>query len=884
MIALWLRGLLLRLPGRLFGAIIGVALTVALIAALGTFLIASSTSMTRRASDAVPVDWQVELMPGTDSEVIEAAIGQATAISRLQLAGYADVEGLEASIGGTVQTTGAGKVVGLDSAYLAAFPGQFRLLLGTLGGVMLAQQAAANLHVTVGDTFTIGRVGLPAAELRVAGIIDLPNADSMFQAVGIPPGAAPQAPPDNVALIPLDQWHGLFDQQAVARPDTVRLQLHANLVHDGLPGTPNNAYAAVLRAGRNLEARIAGSGILANNLAARLDAVRGDSLYARVLFLFLGAPGAVIATLLTVAVAASGGARRRHDQALLRVRGASTARLLALVAAEGIVIGVAGAAIGLLLAAAVSRFLLGIATVDIASAIWFAIAAVIGLQLALAALLLPAWSAARQSTVSAQRQAIGPERVPLWRRGYLDLILLLLAGIIFWQAASTGYQIVLAPEGVPAASVEYHAFLAPLLLWLGLGLLTLRLGALCLGAGRPALRVVLSPLAGRLAGVVAASLSRQKRRIMGGIALTALAFAFATSTAVFNTTYNAQALVDAELTNGADVTVSGPPFVAASARLAELRSLPGVIAAEPMQHRLAYVGNDLQDLYGIDPTRIGTATHISNAYFQDGDAAATMALLGRTPDGVLVSEETVTDFQLQQGDQLNLRLQSAVDHQYHVVPFKFIGVVREFPTAPRDSFLVANASYVAEQTGSNAAEIVLIRAAASPDKVAAAIRTFTASTPGLKVSDLGATQKIIGSSLTAVDLSGLTRLELGFALFTIAGATGLVLALGLADRRRTYAILSLLGAKPHQLGSFLWSEALLMFVAGTVIGALAGFGIAWMLVKLLTGVFDPAPEGLQVPWIYLVAMTAAAFLSVVAAVMGALRETQTSPIHRLRDI
>ena len=179
MIALWLRGLLLRLPGRLLGAIIGVALTVVLIAALGAFLIASSTSMTRRASDAVPVDWQVELVPGTDLEVVKAAIGHATTISKLKVVGYGDVESFEASTGGTVQTTGAGKVAGFEPAYIVAFPGQFRLMLGSLGGVMLAEQTAANLHVTVGDTFTIRRIGLSAVELKVSGIVDLPNADSM---------------------------------------------------------------------------------------------------------------------------------------------------------------------------------------------------------------------------------------------------------------------------------------------------------------------------------------------------------------------------------------------------------------------------------------------------------------------------------------------------------------------------------------------------------------------------------------------------------------------------------------------------------------------------------------------------------------------------------
>ncbi|WP_316149635.1 hypothetical protein [Cupriavidus sp. BIC8F] len=69
-----------------------------------------------------------------------------------------------------------------------------------------------------------------------------------------------------------------------------------------------------------------------------------------------------------------------------------------------------------------------------------------------------------------------------------------------------------------------------------------------------------------------------------------------------------------------------------------------------MQHRLAYVGTDLQDLYGIDATHIAAATRMSDAYFESRDARATLDLLARTPDGILVSEETVKDFQLRLGD------------------------------------------------------------------------------------------------------------------------------------------------------------------------------------------------------------------------------------------
>jgi putative ABC transport system permease protein len=49
-------------------------------------------------------------------------------------------------------------------------------------------------------------------------------------------------------------------------------------------------------------------------------------------------------------------------------------------------------------------------------------------------------------------------------------------------------------------------------------------------------------------------------------------------------------------------------------------------------------------------------------------------------------------------------------------------------------------------------------------------------------------RKLVGSNLTAVGMAGLTRVELVFALVLVASATGLVLALGFAERRRTFAI------------------------------------------------------------------------------------------------
>ena len=884
MTGLWLKGLLARRSGRLLGAMAGVALTVALLAAIGAFIVSASASMTQHAIAGVPVDWQIQLVPGTDPQTVRQALGKAIQYTALQRVGYGDAAGFTARTGSTVQTTGPGKVLGLEQDYRTAFPDQIRLLIGSWEGVLAAQQTAANLHVTVGDTVTVKRVGLPPIDVPIAGVVDLPNADSMFQAVGVPAGAAPQAPPDNVLLMQMAQWHGLFDPQAKVRPDLVRIQLHVSLAHDWLPQDPSTAYVRVQQAARNLEARIAGSGIVADNLAARLGGAREDALYAKVLFLFLGIPGAILAMLLTVAVAAAGRERRRREQALLRARGASSAQILQLAGVEAVVVGLGGVLPGIGLAFAASLALAGIGIVSGSRVLWLTGAALAGMLLAAGAILVPAWSEARRSTVVAARAVVGHGQTPLWQRLYVDLIVLAISAAVFWRTASSGYQVVLAPEGVANTSVDYQAFIAPVFLWIGMGLLTMRLWNTGLERGYRTLGKMLRPLARDLSAIVAASLSRERRRLTRGVAFVALAFSFAISTAVFNTTYNAQSRVDAELTNGADVTVTGTTAAPAGSKLAQLRALPGVAAAQPMQHRFAYVGTDLQDLYGIDPAHIGSATRMSDAYFASGNARSTLAALGNQQDGVLVSAETVQDFQLQLGDQLNLRLQNAADHQYQTVPFHFVGVVREFPTAPKDSFLVANASYVAKQTGTDAAEVVLLRTSGNRAEVAGRARTVAASLPGAKVSDIGSSARIISSSLTAVDLHGLTRLELGFAVLMVAGAAGLILGLGLAERRRTFAILSALGAKDRQLAAFLWSEGALILVSGVLVGLVTGFGLAEMLVKALTGVFDPPPEFLSVPWIYLIGLLAAAAISAGLAVIGAQRAAHKPVVEALRDL
>jgi putative ABC transport system permease protein len=275
---------------------------------------------------------------------------------------------------------------------------------------------------------------------------------------------------------------------------------------------------------------------------------------------------------------------------------------------------------------------------------------------------------------------------------------------------------------------------------------------------------------------------------------------------------------------------------------------------------------------------------MSSAFFGNGSASQTLAALAAQPDAVLVSDETVHDFQLQPGDLLRLRLQSPTDNAYHVIPFHYAGIAREFPTAPHDSFLVANASYVAKATGSPAVETLLLRTSQSPPVVADRVRTLLGPRSGATVQDVQTALRVTLSSLPAIDLTGLTRLELGFAFLFAAGASGLILALGLAERRRMFAIASALGAGTRQLASFVWSEAVFVTVGGGVLGIAAGWILASMIVKILTGVFDPPPQHLFVPWLYLGAVGAVTIAAIVGVSLGAIRATRRPAIDIVRDL
>jgi putative ABC transport system permease protein len=186
-------------------------------------------------------------------------------------------------------------------------------------------------------------------------------------------------------------------------------------------------------------------------------------------------------------------------------------------------------------------------------------------------------------------------------------------------------------------------------------------------------------------------------------------------------------------------------------------------------------------------------------------------------------------------------------------------------------------------TGEPGAGTLLIQTAgASPAAVGAAAAGRVGQAAA--VTTIETSRKQVASSLTSVELAGLTRVELAYALILVAAATGLLLWLGLAERRRTFAIAQALGARPRQLAGFVWTETGFVTLTGLFLGTIGAAWLTWMLVKLLTGVFDPPPTRPAVPWTYLATVAVVAAAAVAAAGLATLRTLRNPGIETLRDL
>jgi putative ABC transport system permease protein len=133
------------------------------------------------------------------------------------------------------------------------------------------------------------------------------------------------------------------------------------------------------------------------------------------------------------------------------------------------------------------------------------------------------------------------------------------------------------------------------------------------------------------------------------------------------------------------------------------------------------------------------------------------------------------------------------DGKFHITNFHVVGVVVEFPSAPRDSFMVANLAYLQSVTHDPGPNLVFVKGKGDPAALAARIATATKA-DGTIVKDIRRQIAQTTSSITTVDLTGISRIEEAFALLLAAAAMGLFVAVGLSERRQELATMAAVGA------------------------------------------------------------------------------------------
>ena len=900
--------LVIREPRRTLAALAGTAIAAALVCSVLLFGSASGATLTRRALVDLPVDAQVVLAPGADPATVRQTIQADPAVKSVYDFALAHFNAASADRAGTATQTSTGVLVGVDPAYQAATH-LFGLSAGSLapGQVAISRDLASNLGVSPGDKVSFSLPGGGTVSLTVSGIVAINGADLILGPVDAAHRAAGANAPVNVALMGRSDLEstvlskipataiaadpgvagatpgatGSTPSPVFAPEPALRREFHIKLDHAQLPGDPIAAQQWLDTVRRRLDRQGAGTFVVVDDASASLEPLAGDLVWGQILFIFLALPGIALALALSrLAADATADATRRHA-ALLRARGANPSELRrvfwAATIATALIGSLVGAAAGCLIGLALFRAELGAA--DTVGIVGRSVLVTVVLTTVLASLAaIASLRTQLREEVALGRQEIQRVRPPLWQRLYLDLIGLAAGVIIYVVAGGGGIHPVLNAEGNPTVTLALTSFLAPLLFWSAGTLLLLRVvGALVGHGGR--LSRALGGLLGPGGELAARSLAARATASSRAIVVVALAVSFATSVLVFDATYRQQQRVDAALTLGADIKAE--PKTAMTIDAVRGFAGPGVTAATLFVDRVVYVGPEAQDLLAIDPAKLASVSPLSDTFFQGTTAAGAMEALRAQPDAILVSAETAKDYSIVPGDRVRIRVPDATG-QLKQVDFRMAGIALEFPTAPKDAFLVANLSYVTAQTGNDRISFVLARADGDPGSGAQQLSARLGG--GWNVADLTTTTARLANSITSVDLSQLVAIDVGFALIIAAAGAALFLLAGLAERRRELATLVAVGAEPGQVRRAILGEAVVVGSAGTLAGLIVGGLVGLALLQLLAGVFDPPANVPAVPLVAMVLLVAGVALALAVAaaaadrgvarldVVGALRE------------
>jgi putative ABC transport system permease protein len=884
----WLTARIIRrAPRRLVLGALGVAFPVAMFAATMLFVDDADRAMTQVALRPVQVEMRaLATSLDTDMESISRELATVPGVTRAEPFAATDV---------VVGARGAGKwtarLIAVDPAYYRDRPWLTTVTGAPGGGALLDVSlrhtpgfaSAKNVSIELpGDAPKL------SLSLPVTGDVNLRAATTWFS---IPYGevqgdivAVPRAIVIDFAtfqhdMLPvLNDWASrggispVFDPGSTDLPP-VSIEAHISIDHAAYPPDPGRAAAWSAQLRRVLERQAPGSILVADNGAETLILAQADATNAKILFLLLGIPGVLAAGALGIAVGSALAEANRREEALLRLRGATSGQVARVAGLHAVIAGFAGSLLGLLVAAGAVSLVTGgpvwkgVATSRLATTALLALG--IG-AVTTAIRLVRLRRAGRRSEVAVERHLLERGWAPLWKRAYLDVIFIALGLCILAINRLAGGLSQTPVEGTSLA-LSFYVLLAPIALWLGVTLLVVRVILAVLS--RRADRRRATPSSWR--GATIRWTGRRPARMGVALVIGALAVAFGMQVLAFAATYRTAKLTDARAALGSDLRLTPADTTF------ELPPLgPDVSAVSPFRLVPAQAGSDRKTILAIDlPTYSAVSTMPPRILQGSGPAA-----LASDPSGVLVLNELATDFEVGPGDTLPITIypddfEKSTNLKLHVV-----GIYGSFPpTSPPESQppeLVMSTAAI-PQTVPVPPDYYLGRVA--PGRLVDA----TATELGHTLADRFAVTTIgdpYQRGLTALNLNGLGRIEaLGAAMIAAVGMAVLGAFLVL-ERRREYAILRATGANTVQVLTGPAQEGALVLLGSLAIGIPVGLGLALLAVRVLALFFSLPPPLLTIPLGALVAFVAFVAITSAVTLIGALRAVvRVEPASVLRE-
>ena len=858
-----LRHGLRRAPRRLVLEAIGVAFPVAMLAATLLFVDDAVQSMTPVALAPVQIEMRA-VAKSIDVDIAAVSAKLATAAGVKYAEPFAAASVIVAP-GTSGQVTA--RLFAVKPDYVERHP-FVNVKDGSLSkGALISQSVRAAPGFEAAKSITISLPG-DAPDLNLTlpidGVADLRDATTWFS---VPYGEAQ----GDIVTVPraividydtylrdvlpvLKTWAergGLppFDPGGDELPRST-LEAHVSIDHATYPPDPGAAEIWTGKLQKALGLLAGAPVIVADNAAEALMESKQDATNAKILFLLLGIPGVLVAGVLGLTGASTLVEANRREAALLRMRGATGSQIAGLSTAQAAIAGVAGAmlgliAAGLLVSAVTGQFVWrGVPADDLWLSVLPALLAgamtsvvrVIGLR-----------RASRQAEV-VERRLLDRGWMPVWRRAWLDLVLILVGAAILAVNFIAGGLKPSPIEG-PALALSFYVLLAPVLIWLGATLLVIRgLLALLAAWSRPERARPFTSWR----GAALRWLGRRPAQTGRALAIGALAVAFGTEVLTFAATYQTAKQTDVEAAIGSDLrlTPGDPRF--------PLPALGSAIAVtSPIRIAPARVDSDRKAILAIDLASFTKAVTTSPRML----AGEGLEGLAKEPTGALINSEIAKDYELKVGDKLPLTSFPDDFENASELELPIVGIFSSFPpTFPVTEVVTLVGALPRANTVPPDYYLARVANGQVPAEVAASLRSGPLAQKFV-VSTIASPEQ---RGMTALNLTGLSVIEaIGASLIAAVGAAMLGAFL-ILERRREFAILHTMGADRSQLLTGPVLEGTAVVAGSLLIGLPVGLGLGMLAVRVLGLFFTLEPPLLTLPAAGLAAL--ALFMAAASAV------------------